>query len=71
MFQLLTKIVSYFIAHKFYVQVAALGIGGITLPELIFADHAVKILVGLATLVVLADKWIKERKKNKNENNKN
>lgn len=68
MAQIIAKIFAFFITHKFYVQVAALGIGGITLPELIFADHAIKILVGIATLLVITDKWLKERKKWKNGN---
>lgn len=56
-----------FSAHKFSIEIAAIGVGGITLPELMVADHAIKILVGLVTLIVIVMKEIDRRKNKKHE----
>jgi hypothetical protein len=68
MFQLLAKIASYFVAHKFSIQVAALGISGIIIPELANWDHLAKIIVSLITSVILLEKWFRDRKKRKHGN---
>jgi hypothetical protein len=63
MYQILAKIGAFFISHKFSLEIAGIGLMGITLPELVVADHLVKILVGLATLFIIGRKEYKDRKK--------
>lgn len=62
---------TFFIHHKFSIEVAAIGLGGITLSELAVADYWIKIVIGLATLYIIIMKEVSRRKKEKDEGTKN
>lgn len=69
MWQLIGKVINFIAAHRFSAEIAAIGTGGILIPDLANMEHAVKILAGMATVFVIVSKEIRDRRR-KNENNK-
>lgn len=63
MWYLFGRVASFFAGHRFSLEIGSLAIGGITIPELVAADHALKILIGIVTLFLIVRKEVKNRKK--------
>jgi hypothetical protein len=57
--------IKFFSQHKFSLEVATIGLGGITISELAAADYSIKILIGLTTLYLIIMKEVSRRKKRK------
>lgn len=69
MWQLVVKLFNCLAMHKFSFEIAAIGVGGIAIPDLANVDHLVKIMVGIVTVFVIVNKELRERRKH--ESNKN
>lgn len=65
MAQLVVRLVSFIVSHKFTLEIAGLGLSGIILPELVAVDHAVKILVGIVMIFIMISKERSRIKKEK------
>ncbi len=66
MFQLIGKIFSFVITHKFSVEIGTAGVLGIAVPELAAWDHVTKIVVGILTIFFICRKEYRDRKKKQN-----
>lgn len=60
---IVVKLISFIVAHKFTIEIAGLGLGGIIVPELVAVDHFVKILVGVVMIWIMIAKERSRRKK--------
>ncbi len=62
MFPMVAKVVNFILMHRFQLEIASLGIGGIAVPYLVAADQLLKIMIGMVTLFLLIRKGYKESK---------